>query len=566
MPEKITKVVGIVFALFWLVFTFLEYWQYHEETRRSIQLFQFSGLAIVLLLLGVVLVFVLLRFRDRPAMKYLQNGLGLTLLMCLLAVLCMNAFFHKNLGTFLTPGEDIKLIGTLLSTGLSTYLVMLVCYATGSLIGQLFPIRVQNPGLPLVYLAIGIMFIVSLLFVLGIFGLLNGLLLWPLFLLLLSLSWRSAWKFIRITFWDPLPAINSANAVGLSLFYLFFVLISMNFVQVARPFPTGFDAMTYYVNISSLIRDYHALVQGYGAYNWSLFMSLGYLLFDQTSVTLMLSFVGTVLSLIVLYQLSRKFLDVNYSILVILLFYSMPMSGWLSYRDMKVDMGLLFYSLLIILLVYDWLQGTPAPKAPEPEAVITTGRKKKKKAPTPDTPKELEAIRQWIRERTPVILNENARIVLIGIFTGFAVGIKFSAVIILLALIPGLAYAKGSRLAFAAALSLILAAVLIARFDAQAALRSLHLWADLIQWLLVLAGLGLLTYVFLREKETFFRVLKLSLVCILFTGLTLSPWLIKNAWESKSFSVSSLTSGEPIGPRPSVQDIQRAYENQKNGQ
>ena len=132
-------------------------------------------------------------------------------------------------------------------------------------------------------------------------------------------------------------------------------------------------------------------------------------------------------------------------------------------------------------------------------------------------------------------------------------------------MIPGIAFAKGGKLAFASTLALILAAVLIARFDSQAALRPLHLWANLLQWLLLVMGVGLGTLFFFRQKERFFKVLKLSLICVSFSGLILSPWLLKNAWETRSIRISSLTRGKKAGPQPTVLDIEKAYQNQKDG-
>jgi hypothetical protein len=541
-----------------MLFIFSEYWQYHAESRRAIALFQFSELAVILALIGAAFVFSFLYLRQRQFFHRLSNGFGILFFSLVLLLICVNAFFHKNLGQMLSFEENLSFLSSILGIAGSTYLIILVSYGIGKLICRLFSLGLPRQLMHLAAIGLGIISIVSLLFILGTVGLLSGWLLWPLFGILIALSWRSVWQFLRMTLWRTIPTTNNLNALGLSSFYLLLIFIAINFAQVARPFPIGFDAITYYVNLSSLIGEYQSLVQGFGAYNWSLFMSLGYLLFDKTAITLSLSFSGGILALLVLFQVSRRWLDVNFSLLILLLFYTLPMISWLSYRDMKVDMGLLFYALLIVLLTFEWLaptQKVKKEKKPGKKPKRTAGQK-----PRSETAPLLEKARIWLSERQPPALKGHTILILIGIMIGFSVGIKFSALIVLLSFLPIIAYAQGNRYAFLASLCIVLFLVLLARFDAQAALRSLHLWANLLQWLLGIAGIAILIYLFLRQREIFSRVLKSTIICIGFCALTLSPWLIKNAIETKSFSITSLTSGQNASPRPSIQDIRKAYD------
>ncbi|MEZ4989989.1 MAG: hypothetical protein R2824_06250 [Saprospiraceae bacterium] len=558
MLEKSTRIAGIVFSVFWMLFILLEYWQYHADSRRAIAIFQFQELGLALLIIGIVFVFCFTRFRKWKIFRRLSNGLGILLFSLFLLLICVNGFFYKNLGQFLSLEENLFFLTSILGIAGATYIILLTAYGVGHFICKLFSLDFSQKVLHLTAMGLGILVIVALLFLLGALKLLSGWVLWPVFGLLIALSWRSVWQFLQLTLWKPIPATEKINALGLGVFYILLLFISMNFAQVARPFPIGFDAITYYVNLSSLISEYKSLVQGFGAYNWSLFMSLGYLLFNQTAITLSLSFSGGILALLVLFQLSRRWLDVNYSLLVLLLFYTLPMISWLSYRDMKVDMGLLFYALLILLLAVDWL--VPSKKIKKKKVSNSKSQRNARSASMPKGKIYLENARQWISDRQPAVLNGHAYLILIGILIGFSVGIKFSALIILLSFLPAIAYARGNRIAFAGSLCIMLFLVLFARFDAQAALRPLHLWANQLQWLLGLTGLGLVIYLFLRQREVFSSVFKSTLICIIFCALTLSPWLIKNAIETRSISITSLTNGEPANPRPSIQDIQKAYE------
>lgn len=563
MLNRVTSVIGIGFAVFWMIFTMLEYWQYHEASRRAVQHFQYSELALILLPIGALLVFLFYRYKDHKWIRNFSNGFGLAVLFGLLSLICVNAFFYENLASFLSLQEDLTFLTTIFGHAAAVYFLILITYATGRATHRLFAANQKVGHHSLVFIAIGIMLIVSLLFILGIFGALYGFVLWPLLLFLLYLSWRSAWHFIQISLLKPVATLKELSPLGLSLLFLLLIFVTLNFIQVCRPFPTGFDAMTHYVNIAALLQDYHGLVQGHGAYNWSLFMSLGLFLFGKLSITLVLSFVGGVLSLFALYRLSRHWLNADYSMLVLLLFYTLPMISWLSYRDMKVDMGLLFFSILIISTFVSWLQ----PAAPSTTEKLTKKRTKKSKkaGKIQAAGAELNKLQNRVNNIVPSVLKEYPHLTLIGMLAGFAFGIKFSALIILLALIPAIAYAKGNKLTFAAASLLILAFTLLARLDAQAALRPLHLWADGLQWLLLITAIGLSIYLWIKQRADMLKIIRMSLICMLLSGAILSPWLIKNVVETRSISISSLISGKNAAPRPGIQQIKQIYQNQQNG-
>jgi len=114
--------------------------------------------------------------------------------------------------------------------------------------------------------------------------------------------------FFRRTLIDPIGNIRQFHAVGFIAFYVVFVLICMNMLTVVRPLALGYDAMTLYLKLSALIHDYHGLVQGNLPYNWSLFISLGYLLFNSLPIAMTLCFSAYVLCLLALYRISRKWM------------------------------------------------------------------------------------------------------------------------------------------------------------------------------------------------------------------------------------------------------------------
>lgn len=302
-----------------------------------------------------------------------------------------------------------------------------------------------------------------------------------------------------------------------------------NYVLILRPFPIGSDSLNLYVNIPSLISEYHSLVNGNQPYNWSLFMSSGLILFGRIDVVLSLSFLGGLLALLTLYRISRKWLDVNNSALVLLLFYSAPMVNFLSYMDMKVDMGMLFITLTILLLYYNW--------------IIPNETKQ-------NFPKEigLEKFRAFFKRKIPKILKENRLLVAIGILAGFAFGVKLTILFFFFALHCSIWFIKGGKLSFLASFFLCIAAVFILKLDNQPGLRQFHQYVPILHWTLLSIGLSIVVFLIIKRKEKLKMVLTYSAIVSAFFVLPILPWLGKNYIESRKLSVYSLLNGKKKSP------------------
>ncbi|MDX1406706.1 MAG: hypothetical protein R3330_01200, partial [Saprospiraceae bacterium] len=320
MLNRIVKSLAILFTVYWIAFIFLDYWTWHPDVRKAITLFEFGRPVALLLLLGGGLGWLFLR---RKEFRARCNGLGIALLGLIIMLILLNAFFDINLNDPLSVSENIVFVGTMLRSVIPVYLVLMACYVLGSAIMHVTSVRMPRGDVDLVKTGLGIMVVVLVLFLLGAAGLLQSVLLFPLLAGVLIIGWRYAWQFVETTLWRPIGMDNKFNAIGFGVFFVLLSLVAMNLVQVVRPVPLGYDAITLYVNLASLINDYGGLVQGNQPYNWSLFISLGYVLFGKTETVLTLSFMGTLLSLFALYRLSRKWLNVNYALLIVLLFYTM---------------------------------------------------------------------------------------------------------------------------------------------------------------------------------------------------------------------------------------------------
>ncbi len=562
--KQAIKWAGLSLAAIWILLLFLDYWYYQEEQRLAMLEFQYAGLAGLLLVLGVLGSLLFYRLPGRAAA--LLNGLTILLLVLIFQLVLAGMFFAKHTETAMSGSEGVLLLWAQLKTAAALFGIVVSAYALGSLILRLFKLALTSLERRLVAIALGIFGITAIMFVLGSLNMLYPAVLIPFLLLPVGLAYRQVLDFLSSIFIRPLPVGEDLNPVGIfsGLFLLF--LVGMNFMYVNRPYPTGFDAMTLYVNLASLIRDYHGLVAGNDPYAWSLFMSLGYLLFDQTAVSLGLSFLGGVLGLFALYALGRKMLDANFTLLGLLLFYVLPLSNWLSYRDMKIDMGLLFVSACAVLIFWNWIEPPQEPVRRKPKAKparpevkaakkpVSRGAKSKKNKKTgtrtarrPAPPKaEKPASAPIPRRELQPLLPEFVphALLVLGILCGFAAGIKLSALILFLAVVTGVWFHRGGKYGVLSAFALLLGGILLIGLDTQAGLRDFNQQAILSTAILLAAGLGLFGYWFFKDRKGSLTAIQETVILGAIFTLLLTPWFIKNYSESGQLSVDGLTTGK----------------------
>ena len=178
---------------------------------------------------------------------------------------------------------------------------------------------------------------------------------------------ESAW-FVRKVIWSKIEVPTDFNIWGGILAFFTLVYLTMNYLYSQAPFPLGFDARNYYVNISKLIADAQGLIEGFQPYAWSLVMSTGYIAFDSPEITMFISTLGGILALFAIYELSHRYLrvDSNLSWFVVLLVMVSPTitNHWMI--EFKTDLALMFFQLTILNLMMWWLFVEKKVKAKKP--------------------------------------------------------------------------------------------------------------------------------------------------------------------------------------------------------
>lgn len=560
MIEKLTKILSSIFAAAWCIIIFAEYWRYNPEYGKSIEYFNYLDLLVVFLLIGAAASWSISKIKTKP-IKFI-NGLTVFAGLLILDIITM-MFFYGKIPSLVLDERGLSLhLGQTIGVALAVFLIYLTARTAGQMLTTVFPLKVAPTDLPVIQSALGIMLLTFLLFFLGAFGLLRNWIVAPLLLIILLVDRHGTFQIIKKTLFQPLKITKGLNALGIFSFLFLGAFLIFDFVQILRPFPAGTDSINLYVNLPKLIGESGELVAGNQPYNWSLFMALGTVVFGRIDVTLALSFLGGFLMFRALYRLSRKWLSVNQSALCLVLFGTMPMTNFFLYRDMKIDLGLLFVTLCILLIFYNWVVPPKlSKKAKKVEKTVPLkskkgSKQKRTKIKSPILPAVwLLSAKTFFANRIPDILKENHLLVIMGLLAGFAFGIKLTILFFLFAIGTAIWYSHGGVLAFSAAFFLSFGLVFILKLDAHPLLRDFHETVSILQWVLFAVGLGLTFYAFFRDQKNILKLLKSTAIIGAFFVLPILPWLIKNISETGQFTVEAVLNGKKATPNLQLKEL-----------
>lgn len=586
MGVKITRLLTLLFCLVYVGILLVEYVFQHPWYREAISFFQYVDFLLYLLVGIGGAAFFWHRKQPKPAHIRGVNGLSIFAASWLLVLVASILFFAKIDNASMSAAGAMNLTLFYWGVGLGVFVIMVICFVMGDFLLKLFPLTMRPLELAMIKMGVGIMSMIFLLFLLGSLHLLTPWFLFPFFLGICMLNIPGGRRFLSQILIKPIPLPTHLNALGIVTFGFLMVFVALNFVQTIRPIPLGYDAHNLYMRLPALIHDYQGLVDGFQPYNWSLFMSAGFVFWGRIEVTLALSYSGGVLSLFALYAIARRWLTVNHSMLVLVLFYVTPMVSYHSYQDMKVDLGLLFFSLCLAILLINWLTpyspptvDEPLPPKPpassqRPQKKNTKRHRKGRKKPIASPAKHRRAIfdKDWpfvhkwrarIERATPAILKGQGLVVWLGLFTGFALGIKLTSLMLFFPILVVIWYQNNQYALMFGMLSLSLFGVLFLQLDSQAALRQWHLGANMIQWLLAAIGGILLGWQAFRHWQVVRQKLLLSVIYGSFFLLAFSPWIIKNVSETGKLDKNSIIYGKNTGPVVTFESLGKNWENQK---
>jgi len=572
--KKIYNITLVLFAAFWIIIVFFDYWQKHPLYYHAIEKFKYIGLLIFyVLFIGATTFFAQSKSKVVIKLNKYVNWLSVLGVILLLMFVSLFAYINQvnELNLEINRVKIISNIGIgnvfyflrgFFTVFLATFFVVFTARLLGNLTSRLLSLKINSHAEAIVDISIGIMLITTLVFYMGAFSLLKWYLLLPVFLLIILLNWKKAFSLLK-NLVRPLSIPQNLNWMGGIAIAFMLIITAVNFNQILRPIPTGFDALTTYVNLPRLLSDHGSLVSGFQPHNWSLFMSLGFIMFNMTEVTLCLSLVGGLLSIAAMYYLGVHWLkvNVNYVWLTLAAFYLTPTIVHQSSKELKVDLGLLFIQLSILILFIIWYKKQMIVDTFEEKKSIDSSDKNIAEA-TNYSFSFFNKIHQ-LKVFSKLQKSNYKYIVVMGLLTGFALGIKLTSVFVMLAILSGIWMLQQRTAGYFAIFFLSIFALLVAKVDNTGGLRIYHLSASTVQWICLGTGLVLLGVEFLNNRQVFIKKFMNSLIYGLIVVFSFMPWIAKNYAETRSTDVSVLLNGKHIGPPVSVEMLDRNWQKLK---
>ena len=399
--------------------------------------------------------------------------------------------------------------------------VLVLIYASVYTLGNSVLKRFFNKGNSIsLSLCIGLMIFIWTLFMLAA---LHFLTLIPVIILLglpIVLGYKKFFTGLKLILFTSFKDYKQVSYWGFLVYYLTIVALAINFLSILSPYPYGFDARNFYLNVTQLLADSGALIPGFQPYSWQLFMSTGFVLLNSHELAILISFSSFVLAIVAINEFTRKVVKLNFNLrlLVICILTCTPAIYNQLSIDVKIDFALLFFQIVIVHQFFKYLQ----------------------------------------KDNQPLSF-----LILLGLLSGFALSIKFTHLYLITTLVIAYWARKGGVPAMLSAASFGIAIFLIARIDDVGGLRSAHLGVNYQQWIMAFVGLALLGYILITNRKLLIKLVSFALIFGAFHLIPILPWASKNYMDTKSLSPKTLLIGDAPGVKTNFQKMNQIYKESK---
>lgn len=503
-----------LFCITWAAFLFIDYLNYSGYLIEGFKYLKYSDLIFTVAVLCVATAYLFSNRKKIGLQLEIQNFRGIYHYLFVLLLMVVIMFFYLNkMDISQSPASSsFAFLFRTLAFHLGLGFILFTSLSVGMFVLEQLPYSFEKSSSALISLSLGFFLITMLLFLLGALGLLHQFILVPLFILLLIPGWKKSLVVLKeILFKKSVPFKIHFLTIFAYGFMIFLVAITL--ISNTRTFPIGFDGLSLYMNVPKLIAGYHGLTQGGDAYNWSLFMSTGFILFNTPTIAILLSITPGILCLIAIFRICKDLdLNVNWSIFSCALFYSLPNTIWLSRFEEKNDLALLFITLCSILLFSG-------------------------KTNTKNQKSSLSRLGNFLKKHSDFILWAFC-----GCLIGFTFGIKYVSMINIFAFLVVLFFTNSGKYGAIAVFFFNLAIIFgldLTRFAAFE--RDLMFYRFIVPFAL---GIVALIFAFKNNRQGLFVASKKAVVYLIAIGFTFLPWAIKNSVENKSISIENMLTGK----------------------
>ncbi|MDD2907190.1 MAG: hypothetical protein PHH98_00980 [Candidatus Gracilibacteria bacterium] len=510
MISYLVKIFSLLLFSFFILFYYYFVFPNHSENFDG-----YAGLFIVLGIIYAVYKYFQLEISKDKAVISLKSIVAYFLLT--LFVVCLYFFSLGEKSIFLGFSLFFKIIFVSLLP-ISIYVISL---GFGRKILSKLPDKENFKSFWLLEMLIGFISFITLIVTFGVFGFYN---LYVVFLVLISFSIYSYKEFgeiynsfINTSYTFDIKEGNYMKLFTSEIFTIFaFIVLSTGLLSIYRPFPVGWDDLGVYMNYPHLMAEAGNLLSLGAMYSWQTFTGIGYM-FGTNVPAFFINISGLFLSYIVLVVvLSNLIKSVNpvkksfFNLPVILssLFIALPMVGFQSMKDLKLDEGLFFITVIALYFLYKYFV--------------------------------------FIREKRKISI---IYMFLIGIIVGFSFSIKFTALLLIVSIIGVLSFARLGIVGFLGYISLFFGIFTIGNLwrmmNVVVNPNSIVGFEKIFGLITIILGVIVLFYGFLKDKKLFIIYTKELALFLVGVFVILIPWIGKNINESyPNINVSTIIGGK----------------------
>lgn len=396
---------------------------------------------------------------------------------------------------------------------------------------------------------------ITLLSILSFFWLFNISGLLSILLIMTWYSYKEIWQAMlsffnrNITFdnhdldWNFLDTINLRLISAEFSFLILTFLIWINFINIVRPMPIWWDDLWVYMNYPQIIANSWKAIAWVWLIAWQIFTWVGFM-FHNATQAFFLNQVWWILSIVVLVMVFKEFFNdwkkrfLSIPIILATMFYAMPMIIFQQAKDMKLDPGLFFVTIIWIYWIYHlfakylWYKDSN-----DAESFISAFDDIAVDGDIKKSPSFTHIQNNWLSDMF------EKKDTLIYIFVIWAIlwlafAIKVTTLMVILWLLWVIFYAKlwffGFLWYFAAFLGVF------TKFSLWTQL-NISYPKDDTRWLLIFSiiciSLSIGFFVISIQKytiESFKKTFLITLILLSWTFVTLFPWFVKNISEAGS--------------------------------
>ncbi|MCB0704773.1 MAG: hypothetical protein KDC34_05660 [Saprospiraceae bacterium] len=343
------------FCVLWAVWILIEYLSYHPYFVNAIVNHPYTGLLLKIgLIIGAFTGYFEYKRRKSPKknLEIKYRGVVLFALTMAFALLILTAYIPLqgkmatvDLGTRL--GYFVVFVSILL---VAMFFIFLCAYGLGKIILDRLPLS-YGPELPVLSIALGFSVLGFLLLLLAMAGLMQPIIIWILIGGIFALGIRQNAQFAFSVFLKP-QVVKLQSVWSIPVLFIVLLLSATYLISAVKAYPVGYDGTMLYLNQANLISDYGGLPEGGDAFNWALIMSLGQILFGQPTISILLSHLMGLACFFGIFFVARKWLSAPYALLAAAIPYMSQYFGFHTMSDEKTDLAFLFFGIASFLFLF----------------------------------------------------------------------------------------------------------------------------------------------------------------------------------------------------------------------